>query len=340
MRPELLERPPIVGHRPQSGALPPRLQPRQRFGNLDLHILAASGERGSGGGIEQHYCLHWELTCTLKRRHRGFTCWDAKAMPTSPRRTPSNKPSKTFVWCAAENALRLLQPVLEWIGRNETSVLVALLITVTAVWAFIVLADQVVEGDTLRFDEWSVRTLRRADDPATPIGPNWLAEVGRDLTALGSVAVLMLITVTVVGFLWLRRMFGAMWLIVVATLGGLVVSTLLKNAFARPRPNIVPHLSMVYTSSFPSGHAMLSATVYLTLGALLGRFVQPFRLKAYFLIIALVLTSLVGISRVYMGVHYPTDVLAGWAAGLAWALMCWLVARYLQRRGAVEPEVQ
>ncbi|MEX0586346.1 MAG: phosphatase PAP2 family protein, partial [Pirellulales bacterium] len=151
---------------------------------------------------------------------------------------------------------------------------------------------------------------------------------------------LTLITVAVAGFLWLRRMFGAMWLVLAATLGGLVVSSVLKGAFERPRPSIVPHLSMVYTSSFPSGHSMLSATVYLTLGALLGRFVEPFRLKAYFLIVALGVTFLVGVSRVYVGVHYPTDVLAGWSAGLAWALMCWLVARYLQRRGAVEAEVK
>jgi undecaprenyl-diphosphatase len=152
--------------------------------------------------------------------------------------------------------------------------------------------------------------------------------------------VLTLITAAVAGFLWLKRMFGAMWLVILAALGGLVVSSLLKGAFERPRPDIVPHLSQVYTSSFPSGHSMLSATIYLTLGTLLGRFVQPFRLKAYFLIVALILTGLVGVSRVYMGVHYPTDVLAGWAAGLAWALICWLVARYLQRRGAVEQEVK
>jgi undecaprenyl-diphosphatase len=112
-------------------------------------------------------------------------------------------------------------------------------------------------------------------------------------------------------------MFGAMWLVIIATVGGLIVTTILKNVFARPRPSIVPHLSMVISSSFPSGHSMLSATVFLTLGALLGRFVEPFRLKAYFLIVALVLTFLVGVSRVYMGVHYPSDVLAGWAAGLA-----------------------
>jgi undecaprenyl-diphosphatase len=190
------------------------------------------------------------------------------------------------------------------------------------------------------FDEWAIRAMRNADDPAKPIGPAWLHEAGRDLTALGGVAVLTLITVAVAGFLWLRKMFGAMWLVLAATLGGLAVSSALKSAFERPRPDLVPHLSIVHSSSFPSGHSMLSATVYLTLGALLGRFVQPLRLKAYFLLVALILTFLVGVSRVYVGVHYPTDVLAGWSAGLAWALLCWLAARALQQRGAVEPETK
>ena len=145
-----------------------------------------------------------------------------------------------------------------------------------------------------------------------------------------------LLTASVAGFLWLRRMYAAMWLVVIATSGGLVASLLMKNMFDRPRPSIVPHLARVYTHSFPSGHAMLSAVVFLTLGALLGRFVEEMRLKAYFLLLAVMLTVVVGLSRVYMGVHYPTDVLAGWAAGFAWASACWLVAKFLQRRGAVE----
>jgi undecaprenyl-diphosphatase len=115
------------------------------------------------------------------------------------------------------------------------------------------------------------------------------------------------------------------------------MSLLLKYSFHRPRPELVPHLSYVYTSSFPSGHAMLSAIVFLTLGALLGRFVHGRVLKAYFLLVAGTLTFLVGVSRVYMGVHYPSDVLAGWTAGLAWAIVCWLLARSLQHRGVVEP---
>jgi undecaprenyl-diphosphatase len=200
----------------------------------------------------------------------------------------------------------------------------------------VTLAYKVVAGETLSFDESCLRALRRDDDATSPIGPGWLAEVARDVTALGGVTVLTLLTLAVAGFLRLQKMYGAMWLVIVSALGGLASSTLLKSLFERPRPNLVAHLDNVYTSSFPSGHSMLSATVYLTLGVLLGRFVPQRVLKAYFLIVALVLTFLVGVSRVYLGVHYPTDVLAGWAVGLTWALVCWLVARQLQRRGTVE----
>jgi undecaprenyl-diphosphatase len=108
--------------------------------------------------------------------------------------------------------------------------------------------------------------------------------------------------------------------------------------YARPRPDLVPHLSPVYTSSFPSGHSLIAAVVYLTLGSLLASVISRPMLKVYVLSVAMLLTTAVGLSRVYLGVHYPTDVLAGWLAGLVWALLCWLVARVLQRRGRVESE--
>jgi undecaprenyl-diphosphatase len=228
---------------------------------------------------------------------------------------------------------------LAWVGGHELGVIVAALVVAGGVWGFIHLADEVKEGDTQRFDEWALRSLRKKGNPAEGIGPPALGDAARDVTALGGVTVLTLVTAAVAGYLLLKRAYGAMWLVLGASVGGLVVSSVLKRVIERPRPQIVPHLAYVYTSSFPSGHSMMSAAVYLTLGALLARFVHEKTIKVYFLAIAGLLTILVGVSRVYVGVHYPTDVLGGWVAGLVWALLCWLVARYLQRRGTVEEDV-
>src|SRR5262249_40241655 len=154
-------------------------------------------------------------------------------------------------------------------------------------------ADAVRAGGTPRFDEWLIRSLRNPVDPADPIGPPWLAEAMRDCTALGGPAVLVLILGAVTGYLLLRRQYRALLLVLVATLGGQFLNSLLKDHFARPRPDLVPHLAYVNTSSFPSGHSMLSTIVYLTLGALLARLVGPVKLKLYFLTLALLLTFLV-----------------------------------------------
>jgi undecaprenyl-diphosphatase len=160
----------------------------------------------------------------------------------------------------------------------------------------------------------------------------------RDFTALGGIGVLSAVTLAVVGFLVLTRKRHAAAAVAVAVLGGLLLSQALKWGFARPRPDLVPHGQTVYTQSFPSGHAMLSAVVYLTLGALLARTQPRRRVKLYFLAVAGVLTAVVGVSRVYLGVHWPTDVLGGWAVGAGWALLCWLAMLWLQRRGQVEAE--
>ena len=230
--------------------------------------------------------------------------------------------------------------LIRWLGGHSLTVLIGVLIAVGGTWMFIELADEVQEGETQKFDEWAIESLRRSDDPVTPLGPRWLHEAARDITGLGGVTVLSLVTLAVAGYLWMVRKYHAMWLVIIATFSGLIVSTLLKRSFDRARPDIVPHLSHVYTASFPSGHAMLSAVVYLTLGALLARLVPQLAVKIYFIAVALTVTFVVGVSRVFMGVHYPTDVLAGWTAGLVWAILCWLVARYLQRRGAVEKDTQ
>jgi undecaprenyl-diphosphatase len=205
------------------------------------------------------------------------------------------------------------------------------------VWAFVAVADAVTEQRTQTVDERLMRLLREPDDLATPIGPAWLVEPMRDLTSLGSAPVLVLFVLAVVGFLVVRGQHHALPLVLAATVGGELLNLLLKGFFDRPRPEAVLHLAPATSSSFPSGHAMESAVIYFTLAALLARLVEPRRLKLYFLGLAALLSFLVGVSRVYLGVHYPSDVLAGWSAGLAWAVLCWTVASRLQRRGAVEP---
>jgi len=232
--------------------------------------------------------------------------------------------------------LSVFQSRIARLGLSTPGLLIIALLIVGGTWLFIRIADEVKEGDTQHLDETVIRSMRQPGDPSQPIGPAWLEEVARDLTAMGGIAAITLITGAVVGFLWLSGKPGEMAFVLVATVGGLLLSLALKDLYHRPRPELVPHLSQVYTSSFPSGHSMLSAVVYLTQGTLLSRFVTKRRLKIYFICVAMVLTILVGISRVFMGVHYPTDVLAGWCAGLTWALLCWIVARYLRNRGLVE----
>jgi undecaprenyl-diphosphatase len=155
------------------------------------------------------------------------------------------------------------------------------------------------------------------------------------LTALGSSTVLNVVIISVAGFLALRGRREMVALVLLSTYGGVLLSLFLKDFFERPRPGIVPHLVDVHSPSFPSGHSMLSAVVYLTLGALLARATAERSLKIYCLTIPLLLTFVIGFTRVYAGVHYPSDVLGGWAVGLLWALFCAEVARRLQRRGVV-----
>jgi undecaprenyl-diphosphatase len=222
--------------------------------------------------------------------------------------------------------------------RLERRAVLAVLLIAGSAWAFAILAGEVLEGDTAGFDRAVLLALRQPGNLAEPLGPTWLKEVMRDLTALGSIVVLTLLTCAVVAFMALRRLWAAAGLLAAAVAGGMLASTLLKIAFERPRPDLVPHGAFTSSASFPSSHAMMAALVYLTLGALLARVEPDRRIKVFTLSLALLLALLVGVSRVYLGVHWPTDVLAGWALGAAWALAVWLFARALQRRGRVETD--
>jgi len=200
------------------------------------------------------------------------------------------------------------------------------------------LADAVGDGATRAFDEWLLLALRTPGNPADPIGPKWFEEMMRDFTALGSTGVLAVVVLAVSGFLAITRKGYAALFVLGAVAGGVLISQTLKLAYGRPRPELVPHGAEVYSASFPSGHSMMSAVVYLTLGALLARTQAGQAVKPYIIGVAVALTMLVGASRVYLGVHWPTDVLAGWALGGLWALACWLVMLWLQGRGQVEDE--
>lgn len=206
------------------------------------------------------------------------------------------------------------------------------LIFLVAVGVFFGLVDGAREGDYLEVERNIMAALREA---GRPLGPEWVAEGMRDITALGSAVVLSGVTLLIVGYLWLSRRYRVAILIVAAIAGGQGLNVALKQLVARERPDATLHLVEVRSPSFPSGHSMAASIFYLTVGALLARTTAHRREKTYLMSCAILLTISVGFSRVYLGVHYPTDVLAAWCAGTAWALACWFVADGLAQRGAL-----
>ena len=238
---------------------------------------------------------------------------------------------------------RRLKPTawFSWLTRLERQELTWLLVGLGGcllLLVFLMLAGEVMEGDTQAFDTKIVRALRSADDPSRPVGPAWAEGVMEDLTALGGPTVLWLVVLSVTGYLVLQTKYRTALFVFATAASGDVVNYAAKGVFARQRPSVVPHLRQVFSSSFPSGHAMESAIIYLTLAAVLMRLVEGRVAKAYCFGLALLLTLLVGVSRVYLGVHYPTDVLGGWVIGLFWASLCWLAAQHFEVRAGLRAE--
>lgn len=215
---------------------------------------------------------------------------------------------------------------LAW-ARREVGLLAALLALALTTQLFLMVADEVAEGETRKIDLAVLLSLRAGGDPATPLGPHWLTVVAMDVTALGSVAVLTLLVLFVAGLFAALRRWREAAVLILASGGGVALSQGLKLVFGRDRPEVGLRLVEAINASFPSGHAMLSAVVYLTLGALVARFASQRRVKVFALAGAALVALLVGLSRVYLGVHWPSDVLAGWSLGGAWALAWWLAVQ-------------
>ncbi|MBN2733064.1 MAG: phosphatase PAP2 family protein [Balneolaceae bacterium] len=211
---------------------------------------------------------------------------------------------------------------------RELGIIITCLVLIAGVWLFVEISDQISDKETRSFDQYVLSSLRQADDPTKPVGPEWGTEIARDITALGSKTLLIIIVLSVAGFLFLKKHYGQAWLIIGASLLGVILMSGLKLLFMRERPDIIPHLTATLDPSYPSGHTLMSAVIYLSLAAMLSYFQKSRTLKIYSIIVAIILTFLVGVSRVYLGVHYPTDVLAGWALGFAWAALCWIIFRY------------
>jgi undecaprenyl-diphosphatase len=236
-----------------------------------------------------------------------------------------------------ESDMKAVQRQIARFRGIETKLLVTVLAIAGLLLVFGLIAEDVLEQSTPAFDRNIILWFRNPADLSDPIGPVWIEEAARDITALGSFSVLGILLFVVVSYLFLIGRRDAAWVMLVAVIGGVALNSLLKLGFNRPRPDLVAPTARIFTPSFPSGHAALSAITYLTIAALLGRTTPSRRLRLYVMCLAIILTFMVGVSRVYLGVHYPTDVLAGWCIGAAWALICWVAMTRLQQEGQVDP---
>jgi undecaprenyl-diphosphatase len=201
------------------------------------------------------------------------------------------------------------------------------LMCVSGLLFFALIAVRIAPGGNLRLDGAILRALREPGDPARPIGPPWMLQSAIDLSALGGFTFIWLFTAAMSGLLVLLRRWSALGVFLTAIVGASVLNAFFKFSFHRDRPNVVPHLAEVSNASFPSGHAMIAAATYMTFGALLARTQRSRAVRIYILCLAVALTILIGLSRLYLGVHWPSDVLAGWSFGSAWALLFWIISR-------------
>lgn len=221
----------------------------------------------------------------------------------------------------------------------ERALVAGLLLCIAGLWGFAEIYDEIEGGEIDEFDVWVADLLRPPENGFNPVGPDWLVSTAADLTALGGTPVLVLMIALVCGYVAVVRRFGLLWLLLVSSVLGTLLNTALKLVIGRQRPDEALHLVEVSNASFPSGHAMLATIVYLTLGAVVASTRPRTRERVYVIGAAVLIAGVVGLTRVYLGVHYPTDVLAGWSVGLSWTVVCLLVAYRISRRERRRAEV-
>ncbi len=215
--------------------------------------------------------------------------------------------------------------------RFATVPVVMVAILASSIYAFLQIADEVSENEIAEVDRFLLLWFRNPLDANDPWGPPWFEDAVAEITTLGGYPVLILLVAAVTGFLIVARKYGPAIYVLASVILGTVVSQGLKMLYDRPRPDIVEHLVGIHTASFPSGHATMSTVVYLTLAALIVRMVDDARIRVYVMSAAIFVALLVGVSRIYLGVHWPSDVAAGWMLGAAWASFSWLAVSALRR---------
>jgi undecaprenyl-diphosphatase len=224
-----------------------------------------------------------------------------------------------------------LRKHLDWLRARDLQLLAALAAIGVLILVFVAIADEVTELSTQELDEAILLALRAAPDD--PVGPYEVEAGVMHLSALGSGVVTTLIVLVATVFFALAGHWRYASLMVACSVGCGVIMSLLKGLFERARPTVVTHIDPPGGLSFPSGHSSISAALYLTLAVLIARTLQQRKLRIYVVCVGVMMMVLVGFTRVYLGVHYPTDVLAGWTLGLTWALICGTVVRQLGKRG-------
>jgi len=202
-----------------------------------------------------------------------------------------------------------------------------------ALGCFCLIALAVHHDWLLPLDQSILLAFRTTDDPSVPAGPKGLVSFMRDVTSLGSFAVLSSTVLAVSGYLAMNGHGNRALALLGYTIGGTLLGEGAKHVFSRVRPDAVPHLVDVVTLSFPSAHAMQSLVVWFTLAMMLAEEQSRSGMKVYLFAVAGLVSLAVGISRLYFGVHWPTDVLAGWSLGMAWVIGCWRLDRRVRRRG-------